>query len=90
LLLSNRIITARFSSNVRSVTIIQCYAPTEEADSIAKQDFYDQLPTVYDRSPKADIKIIIGDLNVKVGTDDSGLEKVMGQNGTGVRNENLD
>jgi exonuclease III len=88
--ISNRIITARFSSNVRNVTIIQCYAPTDEADSIVKEDFYDQLRTVYERSPKADIKIIIGDLNAKVGTDNSGLEKVMGQNSMGVRNDNGD
>jgi exonuclease III len=76
--ISNRIITARFSSNIRNVTIIQFYAPTGEGDSILKQDFYDQLRTVYDRSPKADTKIIFGDLNAKVGT------------GMGVRNENGD
>ena len=35
----DRIISARFSSKVRNITIIQCYAPTELADDNEKDEF---------------------------------------------------
>ena len=38
-----RIIRARFNSRWQQVTILQCYAPTNEATEGAKDDFYDQL-----------------------------------------------
>ena len=38
---SFRIITARFHTKVGKATIIQCYAPTNEADDEVKSDFYE-------------------------------------------------
>ena len=40
---SPRIITARFNSKGRKVTIIQCYAPTNAADMADKEEFYDRF-----------------------------------------------
>ena len=62
---SNRIISARFSSKVRNITIIQCYAPTELADE--KDEFYIRLNAVYGSIPRGDIVLVMGDLNAKVG-----------------------
>ena len=42
-----RIISARFSSKVRNITIIQYYAPTELADDNEKDEFYRRLNAVY-------------------------------------------
>lgn len=37
---SSRIITARFFSKPRKVLIVQCYAPTNDADDQQKEEFY--------------------------------------------------
>ena len=44
---SNRIISARFSSKVRNISTIQCYAPTELAVDNEKDEFYCRLNAVF-------------------------------------------
>lgn len=85
---SPRILTARFNSKGRKVTILQCYAPTNLADAEEKEDFYEQLQAVLDRTPRRDLRILMGDLNAKVGTDNTNRELIMGKHGTGTQNEN--
>ena len=85
--LSDRIISARFSSKVRNITIIQCYAPTELAEDNEKDEFYSRLNVVYGSTPLRDIVIVMGDLNAKVGVGNSGVEYVVGRHGVGVRND---
>ena len=85
---SSRILTARFNSKGRKVTIIQCYAPINTADEQDKAKFYEQLQAVLDKTPKRDIKIVMGDMNAKVGSDNTGRELIMGRHGTGNQNEN--
>ena len=60
-----RIITARFNSKGRKVTLINCYAPTNNATDELKQKFYDSLQGVLDHTPRRDIRILMGDLNAK-------------------------
>nr|KAG5707728.1 hypothetical protein BaRGS_003303 [Batillaria attramentaria] len=86
--LSPRILSARFNSKGRKVTILQCYAPTNMADEEEKENFYEQLQAVLDKAPKRDLKILMGDLNAKVGTDNTDRELIMGKHGTGTQNEN--
>ena len=85
---SPRIITARFNSKGRKITIIQCYAPTNVADEIEKEDFYEILQAAIDDMPKRDMKILMGDLNAKVGLDNSNRELIVGAHGVGIKNEN--
>jgi hypothetical protein len=85
---TERIITTRFQGHARNVTIIQCYAPTEAAETEIKQSFYAQLQEVYNKTKKKDIAIIMGDLNAQVGNDNLGFEEVMGKHGHGRMNEN--
>jgi hypothetical protein len=49
---SPRILTARFNSKDRKVSILQCYAPTNVADDKEKEDFYEQLQALLDKRPK--------------------------------------
>lgn len=85
---SDRIMTARFRTRARPVTIVQVYAPTEMDKENVKDDFYSQLAVTVKNIKKGDIKIVMGDLNAKVGTDNVGREHIMGKNGIGMRNDN--
>ena len=85
---SQRLLTPRFNSKGRKVTVIQCYAPTNAAEIEEKESFYDQLQAVMDKLPRRDLKIVMGDLNAKVGTDSTNRELAMGKHGVGVHNEN--
>ena len=81
-------ITARFNSNFSKLTIIQCYAPTNDSDEENKNKFYDQLKAVFDRIPQHDMVFFIGDINAKVGTENTNIEHVIGKHGNGMQNEN--
>ena len=79
-------ITAKFQSKVRNITLIQCYAPTEKSSVNAKDDFYNLFAATY--IPHGDIIVVMGELNVKVGADRTTLELVLGNLGIGIRDDN--
>ena len=85
---SSRLMSARFNSKGRNVTIIQCYSPTNVADEEKKEEFYNSLQSLFDRTPRRDIKIVMGDLNAKVEEDNTDKEVIMGKYGIGQQNEN--
>ena len=58
--ISDPIISAHFYSRYIKTSIIQVYAPTNEAEVEAKDDFYDQLQKVIDSVPKHDILYLWG------------------------------
>ena len=87
---SERVITARFASKCQNMSIIQVYAPTNDATEEEKESFYYQLQTVYDRTPRRDVIVVIGDFNAKIGNNNTGMETVMGQHGLGSMNENCE
>ena len=54
----------------------------------AKEEFYTRLQNVLDETARRDIKILMGDTNTKMGTDNTGSKEVMGKHGLGTINEN--
>ncbi len=87
---SSRIMVATFRTcNKRiKLKIIMCYAPTNEADPEAKEEFYGKLQnTIQDRTQR-ELLILMGDLNAKVGQDNSGYTAIMGKQGVGEMTEN--
>ena len=72
--ISERIIFARFESKCQNTTIIQVYAPTNDAEEGGKEDFYQQLQSAYSKRKARDLKMAIGDLNVKVGAGNRNWE----------------
>ena len=85
---SERIITARFTSNGRNITIIHCYAPTNSAEFEEKETFYQHLQTVTQKLPKRYIQVVMGDMNAKIGKDNDNWKGTMGKEGLGQMNEN--
>ena len=86
--INDRIVYDRCFSRYVTLSVIQVYAPTNEANKEDKDNFYDQLQLVLDSVHKHDMLIIMGDLNAKVGEDNEGCENIMGKYGIGVRNDN--
>ena len=85
---SPRIITARFNFRGRKVEVLQCYAPTNTSSLGSREEFYEQIQATIDKIPKRDLKILMGDLNAKVGPDSTDKELIMGRHGVGEQNEN--
>ena len=81
---SPRIVTASFTTKKNiNITVIQCYAPMNDALDDKKEEFYDQLQSVVKRQSDKDITLLMGDLNAKIGDVNTGYEKVMGVHGLG-------
>jgi exonuclease III len=63
---SEKIITARLSTLLRKLTIVQCYAPINVASIEEKEAFYGSLETTLQHIKQSDIVILMGDLNAKI------------------------
>jgi hypothetical protein len=50
-----------------SIIVLNVYAPCEDKGDGVKDSFYEELGHVFDQFPRYDMKILLGDLNVKVG-----------------------
>ena len=78
-------ISVHFQSKPFSITVIQVYAPTINAEEEEVQWFYEDLQGLLELTPKKDVLFIIGDWNAKVGSQE--ILGVPGKFGLGVQNE---
>ena len=81
-------IRARFNSKHSKLTIRHCYSPTNEAEDDDKDRWYEELQSAIRRVPAHDVLLVMGDMNAKVGNDNTNFERCMGKHGCGVMNEN--
>ena len=82
---NDRLISVRFQGKPFTITVIQVYAPTSNAEEAEVERFYEDLQDLLQLTPKKDILFIIGDWNAKVGSQET--PGVTGKFGLGIRNE---
>ena len=78
-------ISVRFQGKPFNITVIQVYAPMSNAEETEVERFYEDLQDLLELTPKKDVLFIIGDWNVKVGSQET--PGVTGKFGLGVQNE---
>jgi|UniRef100_A0A2S2QRZ9 hypothetical protein len=66
---NERICYIRIVQQKLYLIILNCYAPTENADDEEKNSFHDTLETTFDALPKNCIMLTIRDLNTQVGRE---------------------
>ena len=87
--INDRLMTVRLPlPKNRYATLISAYAPTMTNPDEIKEMFYEDLEATVASVPKADKLVILGDFNVRVGTDYSSWAGVLGKNGVGKCNSN--
>lgn len=71
-----------------NLQVVQCYAPTNDADDEVKELFYNPLYHTLESKKAKDIVILMGDMNAKIGGNNNGYELITGREGLGTMNEN--
>ena len=79
---NDRMISVHFQGKPFNITVIQAYAPTSNAEEAEVERFYEDLQDRLEVTPKKDVLFIIGDWNVKVGSQE--IPGVTGKFGLGV------
>ena len=82
---NDRMIFVCFQGKPFSITVIQVYAPTSNAEEAEVEQFYEDLQDLLELIPKNDVLFIIGDWNAEVGIQE--IPGVKGKYGLGVYNE---
>jgi exonuclease III len=65
-----RMCVLRIKTKFQNVSFINVHAPTEEKEQLEKEAFYQKVEEVYDSCPSNYIKIVLGDWNSKVATEE--------------------
>ena len=78
-------ISVRFQGKPLSITVIQVYVSTSNAEEAKVERFNEDLQDLLELTPKKDVLSIVGDWNAKVGSQET--PGVTGKFGLGVQNE---
>ena len=78
-------VSVRFQGKPFSITVIQVYGPTTNAEEAEVEWFYEDLQHLLELTPKNDVLFIIGDWNAKVRSQE--IPGVTSKFGLGVQNE---
>ena len=78
-------ISVHFQGRPFSITVIQVYAPTSNAEEAEVEQFYEDLQYLLELTHKKDVLFLIGDWNTKIGSQE--IPGVTGKFGLGVEKE---
>ena len=81
----DRMISVHLQGKPFSITVIQVYAPTSNAEEAEVERFYEDLQDLLELTPQKDVLFIIADWNAKVGSQET--PGVTGKFGLGIWNE---
>ena len=65
---NDRMISVHFQGKPFNNTVIQVYAPTNNAEKAEVELFYEDLQDLLELTPKKDVLFFIGDWNAKIGS----------------------
>ena len=82
---NDRMISVRLQGKAFSITVIQVYAPTSNAEEAEAEWFYEDLQDLLELTPPKDVLFILGDWNAKAGSQET--PGVTGKFGLGMWNE---
>ena len=69
--IDERLCVLRLKGRFKNYSLINAHAPTNESSDDDKEAFYEKLSKAYNDCPRHDIKIILGDMNAKVGREEA-------------------
>ena len=78
-------ISVHFQCKPFNITVIQVYAPINNAEEAEVEQFYEDLQNLLELTPKKDVLFITGDWNAKAGSQE--IPGVTGKFGLEVQNE---
>ena len=64
-------ISVRLQGKPFSITVIQVYTPTSNAEEAEVERFYEDLQDLLELTPKEDVLFIIGDWNANIGSQET-------------------
>ena len=82
---NDRMISVCFQGKPFNITVIKVYATTSNTEEAEVGRFYEDLQDLLELTPKKEVLFIIGDWNVKVGSQET--PGVTGKFGLGIQNE---
>jgi Reverse transcriptase (RNA-dependent DNA polymerase) len=88
--LSERLLYARFRHMHGFLSVLVCYAPTEEAEPEDKDRFYQEVDDLLSGISRRDLVVCLGDFNAVTGSARIPSDTVLGPHGSGTPNENSD
>ena len=68
---NNRMISVRLQGKPFNISVIQVYAPKNNAEEAEVEWFHEDLQDLLELTPKKDVPFIIGDWNAKVGSQET-------------------
>jgi len=87
--ISGRLMTLQINiGNNRKATVVSAYAPMLLAEQADKELFYSALDHAVSQIPIADMVVLLGDFNARVGTDSETWKGVIGKDSIGNVNAN--
>ena len=79
-----RMISVQFQGKPFNITVIKVYAPSNNAEEVEVERFYEDLQDLIELTPKKDVLFIIGDWNAKAGSQE--IPRVTGTFGLEAQN----
>ena len=68
---NDRMISVRFQGKPFSITVIQVYAPTSNAEEAEVERYNKDLKDLLELTPKKDVLFITGDWNANIGSQET-------------------